>query len=61
MCERVDALTLGLSLRAHMWLVLHATICFRVEGLIGVRVVINCFNLGDLIDGKTTRKLFLCK
>lgn len=61
MCERVDALTLRLGLRAYMWLVLRATICFRVEGLISVRVVIYSFNLGDLIDGKTTRKLFRCK
>lgn len=61
MCERIDALTLRLSLRACMWLVVGATIGFRVEGLIGVRVVIYSFNLGDLIDGETTRKLFLCE
>jgi hypothetical protein len=44
-----------------MWLLLGATIGFRVESLISVRVVIYSFNLGDLIDGKTTRKLFLCE
>jgi len=42
-----------------MWVLLGATIGFRVESLIGVRVVIYGFNFGDLVDSKTTCKLFL--